>query len=287
MSETASTIIKLLTALTSPKACVKYITVAVVLLFSWTYLEPVITETKVSPEQLSIIILLLGVGIGSLIGQGISWGLGFIWEKHQARKNEELLKEKTIRDAEKEKLAKEITDSLIIRKIQDSFEHLHFEQKKTLRKLTIRNETLDMSDSNNSALEKNGYIQKLVHVRVTEHLVQINPVIEDYVKTQWAAEKESKVKGYLEHNESAIELLNLLEEGSNISKVTVSKELLSMATRHSSCIQGLANDSDNSKGYWLWFEEYLLKEFERQTGRSYIDEVFIPSDRISENQPAA
>ena len=76
MSETAGTIIKLLAALTSPKACVKYITVAVTLLISWKYLEPVISETQISKEQLSIVLLLLGVGCGSLVGQAISWVTG-------------------------------------------------------------------------------------------------------------------------------------------------------------------------------------------------------------------
>ncbi|WP_315980922.1 hypothetical protein [Aliamphritea spongicola] len=87
MSETAGTIIKLLAALTSPKACVKYITVAVALLISWKYLEPVISETQISKEQLSIVLLLLGVGCGSLVGQAVSWATEFLWKQHKSKRS--------------------------------------------------------------------------------------------------------------------------------------------------------------------------------------------------------
>lgn len=92
MSETAGTIIKLLAALTSPKACVKYITVAVTLLISWKYLEPVISETQISKEQLSIVLLLLGVGCGSLVGQAISWATEFYGNNISQKKKRRLNK---------------------------------------------------------------------------------------------------------------------------------------------------------------------------------------------------
>src|SRR5690606_15934107 len=220
MSETAGTIIKLLAAFTSPKACVKYITVAVTLLISWKYLEPVISETQISKEQLSIVLLLLGVGCGSLVGQAISWAGELLWKKYTSKKEATLKKEMELEEAKRKIIEKEEKEKLLLAKIQSSFEHLHieqkatlreltlknkmeleeanskkikkeekekmilakiqisfkqlhYEQKVTLRELTLKNKTLDMSKSKNSALEKNGYIQKLVHVRVTDYLTQI------------------------------------------------------------------------------------------------------------------
>jgi hypothetical protein len=281
VSETAGTIIKLLAALTSPKACVKYITVAVTLLISWKYLEPIISETQISKEQLSIVLLLIGVGCGSLVGQAISWATEFLWNKYTSRKEAALKQEMELEESERERIEKEEKDKLLLAKIQSSFEHLHFEQKKTLKKLTLKNETLNMSESNNSALETNGYIQRLVHVRVTDYLTQINPLVSDFVKGQWAAEKELKVKSFLEYNDYAEKLLELLEEDNQGKDFHVDKEVLKSTSRYSECVLGQDDDRENSAGYWLWFEDYLLEEFEKKTGKSYIDEAFISLQRIT------
>lgn len=287
MSETAGTIIKLLAALTSPKTCAKYITVALSLFLSWKYLEPAITETKVSKEQLSIIILLFGVGIGSIVGHFVSLGFGVIWSKHEANKNEKLQAKELEGKKEEERIKKEKEKLLILAKIKKSFEHLHYEQKNTLRELTLGNKTLDISKSNNSALKENDYIQILVHVRVADYLVQINPIIIDFIKTQWGAEKESKVKGFIAHNEHANVLLNLLDENNQENEVMVYQGVLKGLTEYSECIRGVEDDRKDNEGYWVFFEDYLLEEFEKQTGKSYIDEVFIPNERISSQETTA
>ena len=287
MSETAGTIIKLLAALTSPKACVKYITVAVTLLISRKYLEPVISETQISKEQLSIVLLLLGVGCGSLVGQAISWVTEFLWKQHKSKKEAALKQEMELEEAKREGIEKEQKEKLLLAKIQSSFEHLHFEQKSTLRKLTLKNETLDMSDSNNSALEKNGYIQRLVHVRVTDYLTQINPLISDFIKEQWSAEKESKVKSFLDYNDHAEKLLELLEEDNQGKDFPVDKEVLKSTSRYSEGVRGQDEDRENSTGYWLWFEDSLLEEFEKKTGKSYVDEAFISLQRITDDEVTA
>src|SRR5690606_29853333 len=108
--------------------------------------------------------------------------------------------------AKRKIIEKEEKEKLLLAKIQSSFEYLHFEQKATLRELTLKNKTLDMSESNNSALEKNGYIQKLVHVRVTDYLTQINPLVSEFVKEQWAAEKESKDRKSTRLNSSHVKI---------------------------------------------------------------------------------
>ncbi|MCL6416906.1 hypothetical protein MIB92_14690 [Aestuariirhabdus sp. Z084] len=287
MSETAGTIIKLLAALTSPKACVKYITVAVTLLISWKYLEPIISETQISKEQLSIILLLLGVGCGSLVGQVISWSIEYLWKLHKSKKEADLNQKLELEKAEIQRIEEEEKQKRLLKKIQSSFEHLHFEQKATLRKLTLKNETLNMSDLSNSALEENGYVQRLVHVRVSNYLTQINPLISDFVKKQWAAEKELKVKEFLQYNEHAEKLLELLEEKNRGKELSVEKEVLASTSRYSGCVQGDDDDREDSTGYWLWFEDYLLEEFEKQTGKSYIDEVFISLQRITAHEVTA
>lgn len=144
-----------------------------------------------------------------------------------------------------------------------------------------------MSESNNSALEENGYIQPLVHVNAANYLTQINPLIRDFVKKQWAEEKELKVKDFLQYNQYAEKLLELLEEKNQEKKMPVNKEVLVGTSRHSGCIQGDDDDRDDSAGYWLWFEEHILEEFEKQTGKSYVDESFISLERIKDHEAIA
>ena len=277
MSETAGTIIKLLAGLlTSPKTCVKYITVAVTLLILWKYLEPVISETEISKEQLSIVLLLLSVGCGSLLGGAIFWATERLWKQHRSKK-----------EAERKRIKKKEQDKLLLIKIQSSFKHLHFEQKATLRRLTLENETLDISESNNSALERNGYIQPLVNVSNTEYMTQINPLISNFIKEQWSVEKESEVKSFLESNDHAEKLLELLEKDNQNKDFPVGKEVLKSISSYSNCIRGKDDDRENSTGYRLWFEDYFLEEFEKKTGKLYVDEAFISLQRITENEVTA
>lgn len=275
MSETAGAIIKLLAALTSPKACIKYITVAITLLFSWKYLEPVISETKISEEQLSIVLLLVGVGGGSLIGQVFSWFIELIWKKYQSKKEADINLKLKLEEEELIKTEEEKKQKQILEKIQNSFEHLHFEQKNTLRKLTLENETLDLLDSKNNALEKNGYVKRLVHVRDTYYLAQVNPCISDFVKSQWAAEKELKVKEFLQYNQYAEKLIELLEDKNVGKELFVDKEIVVGVSRYSQGVQGMSQDRESREGFWLWFESDLFEEFEKQTGKTFIDEVFV------------
>ena len=97
MSETAGTIIKLLAALTSPKACVKYLTVAISLYISWLYLAPNFTDLEITSEQKSLILLLIGLGSGSLSGHFISEISAYFWNYHKEKRdkaNKEKQKEK-------------------------------------------------------------------------------------------------------------------------------------------------------------------------------------------------
>jgi hypothetical protein len=87
MSETAVTVIKLLAALTSPKACVKYLTVAIALYLSWLYLAPNFADLEITSEQKSLILLLIGLGSGSLVGHFLSEISAFFWNKHKEKRD--------------------------------------------------------------------------------------------------------------------------------------------------------------------------------------------------------
>lgn len=96
-----------------------------------------------------------------------------------------------------------------------------------------------------------------------------------------------KVKRFLKYNEYAGRLLDLLDEKNKDKDASVYKSILDSASRYSECIRGYDDDSKNSTGYWLWFEDYLLEEFEKQTGKAYVDEAFISLQRITVSEATA
>lgn len=283
MSETAGTIIKILTALTSPMACVKYMTVALSLFLSWKYLEPLLSVTNITKEQLSIIILLFGVGIGALSGQFISWSISCIWQYNKAKRDAAVKLKTEAEYNENKRKEEEKNSKLLSDNFKNFFEHLHFEQKNTLRALANGNQKIGMDDPCNKALQKNSYIQLLSHVSGADYVAQINPVIVEYVREQWAVEKKEKVQNFIECNKFAVQLLKLFEERNQGRNDDIDKEVLESTSQYSECIKGGYDDRGEGIGYWLWFDDELLEEFEKQTNKSYVDEVFIEDQRIINN----
>ncbi|MFD1878892.1 hypothetical protein ACFSF3_19020 [Vibrio chagasii] len=64
MSESAATIIKILSALTSPKASIKYLSVGIFMLIAWGSIQSVVDNYGVPSEHRSIIALFIGLGAG-------------------------------------------------------------------------------------------------------------------------------------------------------------------------------------------------------------------------------
>jgi len=138
VSETASTIIKLLSALTSPKACIRYIAVAVFIVLSWQYLNELLIELGLPEEQLSIVVLLIGVGIGSLIGQTLTFLGTKIWDSiYKAIQTKKTDKAKVLALAEKQ-AQEEANNRRLIQRYENSLSHLNWDQKEKLRELTLR-----------------------------------------------------------------------------------------------------------------------------------------------------
>jgi len=58
------------------------------------------------------------------------------------------------------------------------------------------------------------------------------------------------------------------------------EKFLQSTHRSFGAIRGEKDVRDGQVGYWLWFDDYLLEEFEKQTGKSYVDETFISKELI-------
>lgn len=279
MSETAGTIIKLLSALTSPKASVKYLSVALFLFISWKYFEAGLKDAGIPKEQLSIIIILIGLGLGSLAGHIIVFFGEIIWNKYTIKKEEkERLKEEED-EKEKAKIEKDEKDEAFIRRFKISFPHLHTEQKRILRSLTIENKNLDLLDSEISALNDNGYIKSILNVSSTTYLMAINPLLTEYVSNQWKAEVNSRIDElYNDNSIPAEELLEILKYSNKEKETPIKSSLIEGLSEYSGCIR--VNADTETEGYWLWFDFDIREALEVRNNEEYIDELYIPKSRL-------
>lgn len=279
MSEMLTNVISFANNLTSPKAVIKYLSIAVSLIFSWVYVHPFLSQLDIPVEQLSLIVLLLGVGLGSLLGFVISWVHSFFWEKHKQKKEEELALQLQEDEAEKLKEEKEAQDAKTIQRLKDSINHLPFTQLITLRMLTKTNRTFDYRDNDPASLISNNYIQKISKVGAYEILAKINPIVHDTVVAHLNEHKKTTIENFFRFNENAEEILSLLEVSNSESLTPVSLNTLRSLSSYSECIKCKFSEDD---GYWVFFDIFMLDAMEEKTGRKYQDEVNILLDRIVE-----
>lgn len=288
MSETASTIIKLLSSLISPKTCVKYLAVAVSLVFSWTYVGEWLKNLKssgivISDQQTDIVILLIGVGIGGLIGFIIVSLFEAAQNKWSTFKKEQAL----IREAEMSIIAKEKSDEDFLSEFSNAIDHLQISQIRVLRKLSRGRANIDFSENTNSNLAKNGYIQKISCAYGATYISQINPLLKSFVVEHWNKDIDSRISLLYSENEFAANLLELLESenGNSLEPVDVRWfEHLSVYGR--TCLHGdyERNPTDEDKAnYELWFGEHdedLLEELEKRNNTKYNGNLIIKHERL-------
>lgn len=279
MSETATTIIKLLSALTSPKAAIKYISVAIFIVISWKYFSELAQFFGTPDENLSIVVLLVGIGLGSLIGQLITWICEIVWnaisQLIEAKHREEKLAEEKL---EKERITIEKNEN-IIKRYHEAFAHFSWEQKEKMRVLTLRDITLDLSNDSFKALHENGYINALSQISRTTYLVKINPAIKKITSDTWASEIESHVdEFFFNMTPEKSKTLELLEYRDVEDDSVIDFDPNEAISGHWICIY---KEGEDDCGYWLSFRSYYTDKFSERTGKTYQDETWIKKDRIT------
>tara|TARA_Y100000310_G_scaffold107944_1_gene106436 strand:+ start:241 stop:1089 length:849 start_codon:yes stop_codon:yes gene_type:complete len=281
MSETAGTIIKLLAALTSPKACVKYLTVAISLYLSWFYLAPNFADLEITSEQKSLILLLIGLGSGSLVGHFLSEVLAHFWKNHKVKRDKTKKEKQKVEDKIEEEKAMSEKDKALLEQIKPMFQYFTFEQKKLLRELTLKDQTINTRDSENEALIKNEFINKVLQVQYQSYVVTINPVIRDFIKQHWNAELEMRIQEFHDiHKENANILLDIMSEGNTNSNID---PIILENLQSSTGIIRKGLDDEGVPGLWLWFDLYIREKLTELTGKEYIDEIFIEESRLAKS----
>lgn len=283
MSESAATIIKIISALTSPKACIKYITIGGFYFSFLVYIKPMMPNDGITPQQKQFIILMIGLGVGSLVGHLISEFIYFLlglYRKAKEKKTSDL----EIKKLEQDKLEeKEESDREILENIISSFLHLNANQKQTLRELVYRDLNLSLQEGDYQILLQNNYILKKSSTQKGSFVFSINPAIKSFIEEEWYKTRKNNINSFM-LNPHAKELLSSLEVDNIEKAFSVNNQALTSISRYSNAIGGFFDKepyAGDIVGFNLFFGWDYLPIFEDMFNKEYVDEVYIPAERIT------
>lgn len=279
LSETATTIIKLLSALTSPKAAVKYISVAVFIVISWKYFSELAKSLGTPEENISIVVLLAGIGFGSIAGQIVTWVGEFSWNFINGKLEAVKLIKKSIEEKTANDLKTAKDNERLLQKYIKSFPHLGWEEKEKLREMTLRDITLDFSKTSFKVLHENKFIHVISQISNMVYLVGLNPVITEVTKITWNQEIKENVDDYFYNmTPEKQKILKLMEFREESDDSIIEFDIKSTISPYYSCIR---REGEDENGFWLCFRSYYINEFAKRTGKEYQEESWIGKSRIS------
>ncbi|WP_411383427.1 hypothetical protein ACK3BK_23685 [Pseudomonas sp. L7] len=278
MSDAATSLMKVLSALTSPKASVKFIAVAIFMIFSWKYVDRQVLELDVPQQYAELIKVFLGLGLGTLAGEGFYFLVAEIlkagkdWRSRLANE-----KERERNEAEKavklEQKKREVVESFV-----KAFAHYHIEKREILRDLTLRECCLAAHASDVVDLEVQGYIVKVVRVDENRNVYRLNAFIHDYVSKQWREEVEINVTDFLDDmSEDEALLLDFMDEDFEPAGKVISGPFDVNFPPIAPCFDVEMTPS----GIVLSFKQLYREVFAVRTGRKFKEEVFIPDEYVA------
>lgn len=202
MSDAAGTILKIISSIASPKAAIKFISIAIVLLLSWEYLNDFIESLSVISEHKNLIMLFLALSIGSIIGEVVSL-FGEITYKYSIgkylnfRQNKKAIQEKNERG---EKL---------LAHFKLTYKHLPFSTKEMLWELSKEPTSIWDEDESHipvSSLINNGYIRRVSNLDNYQSLYKLHPQISIYLTNNIEKEIEDIIET-LDYNDDLIKTI--------------------------------------------------------------------------------
>lgn len=284
MSDLVSSVFTIANALVSPKAIIKFLSIALLLVITWLYIAPPLSELEIPVEHFNFIILLIGIALGSLLGIILSLIYDFFFNRYKKKSKEKSDFDRREIEKERDEEDWKIRNKELVKKLESSIDYLGIEDKQTLYLLSQTIHTIDHTEYNDSALLDNEYIQIISRVDKDRVLVELNPAILSTVQDSFEHYKKSEVEFFLKSNENAERLLELLDVNNSEATTLVNIDVLRSVSGFSNHIHG---EFHQGSGYWLSFDRFMFEAFEEQLGRSFSEEFFIPTARIKMNESSA
>ncbi len=288
MSDTAATIIKIMSTLVSPRVCVKYVAVAISIVLSYVYVGRYLEYLDIQLSQVhsDAVIILIGLGFGGIIGYVVIIIFDFLKKQWLLR----LDHHHKVAEAAKSEQAQQKEQNEFLQLFESAILHLRKSQIRTLRSLSKGIKNIDFSENENEVLEKNGYIQKISCSYGKVYLTQLNPAIEKYVLDHWKNDVNLRIEKMYEENRYAEQLLDILCPDDRDDNFAVKEGILSDLKEYGGhCLYGAfyspSREQDPTE-YHLWFGEYdddVIKELEQRHSRRYDGNLRIPVSQIQKS----
>lgn len=273
MSETAGTVIKLLSALTSPKASVKYISVGIFLVLSWKYLDRTLESLGAPKEHHSLIVLLIGLGVGSLVGQAIYVVVTLIWKKIETSIQEKKEKQKIDELEKAQQHSESQKNKALLEGFKKAFEYFPYWKKDALRGLIDKEQRMEWSLEYVDSLITNDYIIRTTNIDSDTDLYKIHPAIRDYVKAQWKAEIYSNMTVFFRNlTPEKNELIKVMTFSEEEFKGPISQSCANLVNPLHPCF---TREAEDEAGFYISFRDPYCSLFSEKTGLELIDEVYI------------
>lgn len=213
MSETSGTVLKIITALTSTKTAIKFISIAIFLLISGRAIEQLVVQTGAPVEYQKTIILFLGLGGGAVTGDIIIRFWSMVYSITYGR----------YKKAQDKKL-KETMDQKKCERLLEHFSVTYNNMSKSSRrelwdlaqgKVCIWDDPESNSDIH--VFVSNGYARHFSTVNEHSSIYELHHTLSEYLQEIVPMEKELALKKFQEDkSELMLSLLNLLEVGAKL-----------------------------------------------------------------------
>lgn len=261
MSETSGAILKIITALTSTKTAIKFISIALFLLLSGKAIEQIVMQTGAPVEYQKTIILFLGLGLGAIVGD-IIIRLGLMvysitYGRYKKAQEKQYMEEQN-----------ESNRKALLHHFSETYKNMHKSSQRELWELAQGKVCIwddPESDSDINVFVNNGYARHFSTVNEHSSIYELNQVISDYLREVVPKEQELSLQKFREDkSELMLSLLGFLETGKKpeICEVEIQK-YLELCKKHSEILEyhnyyDHGEDGFSSKliGYEIYIDPY-------------------------------
>lgn len=280
MSDAAGTILKIISSIASPKAAVKFISIAIVLLLSWGYLNDFIESLGATSEHKSLMMLFLALGVGSIIGEALSF-FGEIIYKYTIGKCLEFRQKKK---AIKEK--KEYGERLLTH-FKLTYKHFSFNTKEFLWDLSKEPHSIWDDDSciPVRSLIENGYIKQISSLSDHESLYKLHPYISIYLKNNMEKEIDDIINAFISERNN--DLINTITSSDYLPNSTYSKFSKIVNEAYPVIVININYESTDFSNKIKGFDISVNKYFKANLGGKLKKELYSRGFKVNEDEIAA
>ena len=279
MSQTTEAFLKVATAFLSPVSAMRLLIAAVCWALAWRYVQPVLVVWGVPEAQLQIIVLAVGVSVGSILGYGGQALLQLFrdsrtkaLEMAMAMAKEARLVEDNLRQAEQFVLG-----------FKETFSHFTHVQRTTVRLLAKRNETLDIMVDDIKALISNKYVSQVRRVSGTKHICALHPDLVAWIREEYEHEIEEHISEFLRGPGGRQSLIAAMRAPPGL--LPIWEDELSDIQSYTRPIRKQRSDTEDGS-FWLTVVEDYLDPLERRLAVSLSEELVVKLEMIKRgNRP--